>query len=129
MLTHVRIDKYLWSVRIFKSRNIAAEECKKSNILVNGINVKPSHNIKEGDKIQIKSPPIIKSFLVVGLIEKRTSAALAKQYISEVTPLEEYNKLNEFKTNTRMAFEKHDKGAGRPTKKDRREIDKFKSSI
>ncbi|HOZ30893.1 MAG TPA: S4 domain-containing protein [Bacteroidales bacterium] len=129
MLTTIRIDKYLWSVRVFKSRNMASEECKKSHVLVNSFPVKPSHAIKVNDLIQIKMHPILKSFAVLGLIEKRVSAVLAKQYINDITPADEYNKLEMHKNIQRMAFVKQEKGTGRPTKKDRRQIDKFKTDI
>ncbi|MDD3740916.1 MAG: S4 domain-containing protein [Bacteroidales bacterium] len=129
MLTAVRIDKYLWSVRIYKTRSIATEECKHSHVLVNDMPVKPSYNIKLGDKIQIKVPPIIKSFIVIGILDKRVSAVLSKQYITEITPEEEYNKLAILQDNRKSAFETHEKGLGRPTKKNRREIDKFKNDL
>lgn len=125
MLTTVRIDKYLWSVRIYKTRSIATEECKNSHVLINGAQVKPSYNIKEADTIQIKASPIIKTFKVKSLIEKRVSATLAKQCIEDITPEEEYNKLHLQKNN----FVQHEKGMGRPTKRNRRQIDKFKTDI
>jgi ribosome-associated heat shock protein Hsp15 len=129
MLTAVRIDKYLWSVRIYKTRSIATEECKHSHVLVNGNCVKPSYNIKVGDIIQIKASPILKSYKVIGILDKRVSAVLSTQYIADITPEEEFNKLAFIQNNRKSAFVKHEKGLGRPTKKDRREIDKFKNDL
>ncbi|HNQ68112.1 MAG TPA: RNA-binding S4 domain-containing protein [Bacteroidales bacterium] len=129
MLTAVRIDKYLWSVRIYKTRSIATDECKHSHVLINDNYVKPSYNVKVGDKIQIKAPPIIKSYKVIGILDKRVSAVLSTEYITDITPQEEYDKLVLIQNNRKLAFVKHEKGLGRPTKKDRREIDKFKNEL
>jgi ribosome-associated heat shock protein Hsp15 len=121
MYEQIRIDKYLWAVRIFKTRSLATEKCRKGHVLINGIPIKPSRMIKIDDKIDIKAPPIIRSFIVKGLIEKRVSATIAQQNVSEVTDSQELIKLSLAKKNT----DQRDKGTGRPTKKDRREIDKF----
>ncbi len=121
MCEQVRIDKYLWAVRIFKTRSIASEECKKGRVLVNDFPVKASKNIKLNDRIDIKFPPIIRSFIVTGLIEKRVSASLAKENVEEITEPETFAKLSAIKNN----YIVRDKGTGRPTKKDRRLIEKF----
>ena len=122
MLLNIRIDKYLWAVRIFKTRNIASEECRKGRVIVNDIAVKQSKIIREGEIIYIKCPPVLRSFKVLKVIERRVSANLAKEAIEEITPAEEFAKLK-FAKNT---FVIRDAGSGRPTKKDRRLIDKFK---
>lgn len=119
----LRIDKYLWAVRIFKTRNIAAEECKKSHVIINDIAVKPSRTVKEGETILIKFSPLIRSFRIDGLIERRVSAVLAKNYITEITPESEFEKLKLAHNN----FVQRDKGSGRPTKKERRLIDNLKN--
>jgi len=122
MTQNIRIDKYLWAVRVFKTRNICTEECKKGHVVIDGIPVKPSRNVKEGDVINIKFSPILRTFKVLGLLEKRVSAVLAKDFVHEITPEEEFEKLKLI----RNTFVHHDRGSGRPTKKDRRSIEKFK---
>ena len=124
MTINTRIDKYLWSVRIYKTRNLATEECKKGHILIDNVPVKPSRIVRKGEKISIKFPPIIRTFTVVDIIDKRVSAVLAKEAITETTPEEELAKLKV----PRNSFVQRDSGAGRPTKKDRRLIDKFKET-
>ena len=118
----VRIDKFLWSVRIFKTRTIAAEECEKHRILVNGAEVKPSRHVKVGDKLMVKKMPVVYTYDIIQLIDKRQSASLVKNYIVDTTPPEEINKAEIEQT---TAFVKRDRGAGRPTKKERREIEKI----
>jgi ribosome-associated heat shock protein Hsp15 len=122
MLQNLRIDKFLWAVRVYKTRNLATEECKKGHVLVNSIAVKPSRAVHIDDIIQIKMPPILRTYKVLGLLEKRVSATIAKDFVIETTPDEEFLKIQLAKN----TFEKHDKGAGRPTKKTRRLIDKLK---
>jgi len=120
----VRIDKFLWSVRIFKTRTIAAEECEKHRVLINNTEVKPSRHIKVGDKLTVKKLPIVHTYDIIKLIDKRQSASLVKNYIIDTTPPEEINKAELAQT---TAFVKRDRGAGRPTKKERREIEKMVS--
>lgn len=124
MPENIRIDKYLWAVRIFKTRNIAAEECKKGHVIISGVAVKPSRIVKNDERIDIKFSPIMRSFIVLNPIEKRVSAILAKEAIKEITTEEEFAKLK----NLKNTFVTRDIGAGRPTKKDRRLIDKFKEN-
>lgn len=121
MTQNVRIDKYLWAVRVFKTRNLATEECKKAHVIINDVAVKPSRIVKQGETILVKFPPIIRSFVVDGIIEKRVSAALAKTYVTETTPESEFEKLKLAHNN----FVQRDRGSGRPTKKERRLIDKI----
>ena len=116
MNENVRIDKYLWAVRVYKTRNLAADECKKAHILINNTPVKPSRIIKSGDVINIKFPPIVRTFVVTAPLEKRVSATLAKNYVTETTPESEFEKLK----NAKNDFVQHDKGSGRPTKKERK---------
>jgi len=118
----VRIDKFLWSVRIFKTRAIAAEECGKNRVLVNGAEVKPSRHIKSGDKLTVKKPPVTHTYDIINLIDKRQPASLVKNYIADTTPQSELDKVEM----ARMTeFVKRDRGAGRPTKKERREFEKI----
>lgn len=121
---HIRIDKWLWAVRIFKTRNMAANACKKSKVLLNGSNVKPSHTVKIGDVIEVRHSIITRTFNVKGLLEKRVSAKIAVDYVEETTPPEEFKKLRVIRDNP-FAF--REKGTGRPTKKDRREITRLRN--
>ena len=120
----VRIDKFLWSVRIFKTRTISAEECDKHRVLVNGAEVKPSRHVKVGDKLTVKKMPVIHTYDIIKLIDKRQSASLVNNYIIDTTPQEELDKAEIART---TAFVQRDRGAGRPTKKERREIEKIVS--
>ena len=117
----VRIDKFLWSVRIYKTRTIAAEECSKNRVLVNGTEAKPSRNVKAGDKLTVKKLPVAYTYDIVQLIDRRQPASLVGNYIVDTTPQDELDKLE---TN-RTAFVQRDRGAGRPTKKERREMEKI----
>ena len=117
----MRLDKFLWSVRIYKTRVIAAEECEKHRVLVNDAEAKPSRQLKVGDKLTVKKMPIVHSFDIIKLIDKRQPASLVQNYIIETTPSEEFDKAEMARL---TAFVKRDRGAGRPTKKERREIEK-----
>ena len=121
MTEGVRIDKWLWAVRIFKTRSIAIEEINKNRVLINGYPVKPSRLITIGEELEVK-PPIIRSYKVLGLIDKRVGAKLAPQYVEDITPVEELNKLELARYNRSGV---RDKGSGRPTKKERRDLDVF----
>jgi len=121
-MSEVRIDKWMWATRIFKTRTIAAEACKKGRIMINGITMKPSRMIKVGDIIQIRKPPVTYSFKVLALSERRMGAKLVPEYLENVTPPEQYEILE---MNKISGFINRSKGLGRPTKKDRRELDGF----
>ena len=118
----VRIDKFLWSVRIYKTRTIAAEECDKHRVLINGAEVKPSRHVKVGDKMTVKKLPVVYTYDIIQLIDKRQPASLVRNYIVDTTPQEELNKVE---MNRMTAFVQRDRGAGRPTKKERRELEKI----
>ncbi|MDL2231489.1 RNA-binding S4 domain-containing protein [Porphyromonadaceae bacterium OttesenSCG-928-L07] len=120
----VRIDKWLWAVRIFKTRSIAAEECNKGHVSVGDQKVKPSREIRVGDVVKVRMAPIERSYKVKQLSEKRMSASLAVDFVEDITPPEMYDLLNAAKA---FGFERRDRGIGRPTKRDRRMIDKLKS--
>lgn len=121
----IRIDKWLWAVRIFKTRSMAAEACRKGQVMIDGINLKPSRDISVGDEIQVKRPPIIRTYLVKAVTGKRMSAKLAVDFVEDITPQEQFDLLNAVKT---YGFEQRDRGTGRPTKRDRRDIEKLKNS-
>ncbi|HOW08417.1 MAG TPA: RNA-binding S4 domain-containing protein [Bacteroidales bacterium] len=118
----VRIDKFLWSVRIYKTRTIATEACKKGRIIINDIQVKPSRIISAGEIIVVKKPPVSFTFRVIEPVENRVGAKLAGNYVEDLTPEEEKQKL-EFKNAGFSGY--REKGTGRPTKKERRDLDNF----
>lgn len=118
----VRIDKWLWAVRLFKTRSLAIEACKKGRIMIQSTTIKPSRMIKVGDIIQIKRPPITYSFEVLALTEKRMGAKLVPEFMKDVTPKSEYDILELSKVS---GFVDRQRGMGRPTKKDRRDLDGF----
>ena len=121
-MSEARIDKWLWAVRIFKTRTIAAEACKKGRISINGTQVKPSRMIKPGEVIQVKKPPITYSFKVLQTIEKRVGAKLVQEMLENVTTPDQYELLE---MNKISGFVDRARGTGRPTKKERRSLDKF----
>ena len=121
-MNEVRIDKWMWATRIFKTRTIAAEACKKGRIMIGGVTIKPSRMIKVGDVIQVRKPPITFSFKVIGLIENRVGAKLVPNYLENVTTPDQYEILE---MNRISGFVNRAKGLGRPTKKDRRELEQF----
>ena len=124
MKEEVRIDKWLWAMRLFKTRSIAADACKKGKIMMSGQNLKPSRTIKVGDIIHIRKSPIIYSFRVLALTENRLGAKLVPEYMENVTTPDQYELLEITKIS---GFINRDKGTGRPTKKDRRDLDEFLS--
>lgn len=121
-LVSVRLDKWLWAVRLYKTRTAAAEACNGGKVQIKGLHVKPSRNVHVGDIIVAGCSEIIKTSKVIGLIEKRVGAKLVKNYLEDLTPASEYEKLKE-KSETPFLF--RPKGAGRPTKKDRRSMKNF----
>ena len=94
-MNEVRIDKWMWATRIFKTRTIAAEACKKGRIMIGGVTIKPSRMIKVGDVIQVRKPPITFSFKVIGLIENRVGAKLVPNYLENVTTPDQYDSGDE----------------------------------
>lgn len=121
-----RIDKWLWAVRIYKTRSIAAEACKKGRVLLNGIQAKPAHTVKEGDVVSVKKPPITWSFKALQAIEKRVGAKLVPNMIENVTAPDQLEILEVSKIS---GFVNRAKGTGRPTKKERRELDDFTDPV
>ena len=118
----VRIDKWLWAVRIFKTRSIATDAIKMGRVTISGQKVKPSRNVKVGDVIDVKKPPITYSFKVLALAENRMGAKLVPGFMENVTRKEQLDLLE---MNHISGFRDRAKGLGRPTKKDRRDIDDF----
>ena len=122
MKTEVRIDKWLWAVRLFKTRSLAAEACKKGKVIIQNIQVKPSRNIKVGDVICIKRNPILFSFKVLALSENRMNAKLVAGFMENVTTADQLELIELGKLAGQTG---RDRGTGRPTKKERRELDDF----
>jgi ribosome-associated heat shock protein Hsp15 len=123
-VNHSRIDKFLWFVRIFKTRTLAIEACKKGRVIINGVPVKPSRIIKLGENIDVKKPPVVYSYIAKDFPKSRISPKLVENYIDDVTSPEELKKLEMQES----FFIKRDRGMGRPTKKERRDIDKIKTA-
>jgi ribosome-associated heat shock protein Hsp15 len=116
----LRIDKYLWAIRIFKTRTMAAEACKAGRVKLDNQNIKPSHEVKVGETYQVSKGIERKMLKVTALLENRTDAKTAVNFYEDLTPVEH---TQAFKTIFHAPMLKRDRGAGRPTKRDRREID------
>lgn len=117
-----RIDKYLWSIRVYKTRSEAADACKSGKVKVNDMEAKASRNVKEGDMVVIRKGSVYYTYKVLIPIDKRQPAAKVELFAENLTPAEELEKL---KAPIETLFMKRDRGAGRPTKKERRTIDKL----
>lgn len=122
MKTEVRIDKWLWAVRLFKTRSLAAEACKKGKVLIKGVEAKPSRNVKVGDVVCVKKNPVLFSFEVLALSENRMGARLVPEYMKNVTTPDQ---LELYELGKIAAQNNREKGTGRPTKKERRDLDEF----
>ena len=121
-MSEARIDKWMWAVRIFPARISAAEACKKGRISINGALAKAARTIKPGDVIQVRKPPVTYSFKVLQTIEKRVGAKLVPEMMENITTPDQYELLEMSKVS---GFINRAKGTGRPTKKDRRELEDF----
>ena len=114
-MAEARIDKWMWASRIFKTRTIAAEACKKGRVSINGSQVKPARTVKPGDVIEVRKPPITYSFKVLQAIEKRVGAKLIPEILENVTSPEQYELLEMSKIS---GFVDRARGTGRPRKTD-----------
>lgn len=122
MSDQARIDKWLWAVRIYKTRSIAAEACKKGHISIGDRTAKPAHNVRVGDIVNVKKAPVTYSFKVLQCAEHRVGAKLVPELMENVTSQEQYEILEM----SRMSgFVGRARGTGRPTKKERRDLDMF----
>ena len=122
MAEGVRIDKWLFAVRLYKTRSQASEECRKGKVTIGGMNVKPSRELKVGETIQLRRPPITRSYKILALTESRMAAKLVPEFLVETTPASE---LEILKVQKQMSVFNRERGSGRPTKKDRRDMDDF----
>lgn len=121
-MNEARIDKWMWAVRIFKTRTIAAEACKKGRVSINGAQAKAARTVKPGDVIQVRKPPVTYSFKVLQPIEKRVGAKIVNEMMENVTTPDQYELLEMSRIS---GFVNRAKGTGRPTKKDRRSLEEF----
>ena len=120
-----RIDKWLWAVRLYKTRSLATDACKNGRITINGTAVKPSKTVHEGDTVTVRKPPVTYTFRVLQAIENRVGAKLVPEMLENLTPKEQYDILE---MNRISGFVNRARGTGRPTKKDRRELDDFRDA-
>lgn len=123
MPEEVRIDKFLWCVRLYKTRSLATEVCRKGKVRCKDEPVKPSREVKPGDEYTIHDHGIVRRIRVVELLKNRVGAKLVSTYIEDLTPAEEFEKLSLLHN---RGFERRDRGVGRPTKRERRDIDRLK---
>ena len=125
-MQEVRIDKYLWAIRVFKTRTEATDACKGGKIRVNGADTKPSKMVKAGDVIVARKGAVTYTYKVLSLVDKRQGAKLVSEFAENLTPQEELDKL---RAPVETFFLKRDRGAGRPTKKDRRQMESLWESM
>lgn len=121
----IRIDKWLWAVRVFKTRNQASEACRGGKVKIDGNSVKPSREVRVGDVIEVQVALIKKVLRIKQMVKNRVGAKFVADLVEDLTPLEEYEKLDMLRI---LNSEKRDRGIGRPTKKDRRDIDHLKDA-
>lgn len=117
-----RLDKWLWAARIYKTRTLAADACKNGRITINGATAKPARTIKPGDVVGVKKAPVTYSFRVKQAIEKRVGAKILPDILENITPPEQYEMLEMSRIS---GFVDRARGTGRPTKKERRALDRF----
>jgi len=122
MAEGTRIDKYLFAVRLYKTRSLASEECRKGKVTIGGMNVKPSRELKVGETFQLRRPPITRSYKILALTESRMAAKMVPEFLLETTPASELEILEVQKN---MSVYNRERGTGRPTKKERRDLDDF----
>lgn len=122
----LRIDKYLWAIRVFKTRTLATEACKAGRVKLNDQNIKPSHEVKIGEIYQVSKGIERRVLKVTGLLENRRDAKTAGEFYEDLTPVEQ---THAFKSMFHAPMLKRDSGTGRPTKRDRREIDELKDGF
>lgn len=123
MAAEERVDKWLWAMRVFKTRTIATDACKKGRVTMGGVSVKPSRTVKPGDVVEVRKPPVTYTFRVKAVTGNRLGAKLVPEYLENITPQSQYDLLEM----TRISgFVDRQRGTGRPTKRDGREMSRFK---
>lgn len=122
----VRVDKYLWAIRVFKTRTDATDACKGNKVTVGGLAVKPSREVKAGEVIEVRKGAVHYTYRIIAPLEKRVGAKEVEKYALNLTPESELEKLH---APVETFFIKRDRGTGRPTKKERREMDTLYDSF
>lgn len=125
-MIEVRVDKWLWAVRVFKTRTIATEACKRGRVSINGASAKPARTVRVGDVVSVRKPPVTYSFRVLEVLNNRVGAKLVPEKMQNITPEAEYHLLEMQRLATQG---QRAKGLGRPTKKDRRDIEEFTEDL
>lgn len=118
----MRLDKWLWATRIFKTRALAVEACQRERVTIDDRTAKPASSVRPGQVIEVRLPDTTRTVRVTNLTDKRIGAKLVDDYLEDLTPVSEYERQKEF---WRSAPARRERGSGRPTKKDRRETDRF----
>lgn len=121
-LEKVRIDRWLWAVRVFKTRGAAAEACKGGKVEIDGENVKPSRGVRLGEKVEVNKDGVLREYRVVGLLLKRVGAKVVADFVEDLTPPE---RLEVRRETVAQRLLQRESGLGRPTKRERREIDRL----
>lgn len=121
-MMEARLDKWLWAARIYKTRSLAIDACKNGRVMIGGVKVKPSRMIKVGEEIQVRKPPITYTFRVLQAIQNRVGAKLVPEVLENITTPDQYELLE---MNRISGFVNRARGTGRPTKKERRDLDEF----
>ncbi len=122
----IRADKYLWAIRIFKTRSEASDACNGGKVKIGGASVKASKTVKVGDILEIRKGPLTLTYRVLKLSGSRMGAALVPDFAENLTPESELQKMH---APRETVYIQRDKGSGRPTKKDRRQIDELMDSL
>ena len=123
----IRIDQWLWAARLYKTRSLANQACRGGKVQVAGTAVKPARPLREDEVVEIKQPPIARVYRVKALAAKRVSAALARELVEEITPAADLEMLALARRDPLgLIFAARDRGSGRPTKKDRREMNRIR---
>lgn len=123
----MRIDKYLWSVRVYKSRSLANEAIKRGRVALDGVPVKPAKEVEVGDILSVRKPPLVLTLRIEALPKSRVGAKLVSTYMTDLTPESEYAKLRPLQYGAGMMV--RDAGSGRPTKRERRQLDALRESL
>lgn len=121
------MDVWTWAARLFKSRSIASSACKKSQVMVNDQRCKPSRQVRVGDRIEVTKGVLVLTVEVKAILHKRVGAKLVGEYLIDHTPLSTYQKAGEISRRKRLSGPKREAGSGRPTKRERRELDQLEA--
>ena len=123
----IRIDQWLWAARLYKTRTLANQACRGGKVQIAGAAVKPARPLRGNEIVEIKQPPIVRLFQIKKLAAKRVSATLARELVEEITPIADLEKLALARRDPLgLIFAARDRGSGRPTKKERRELEKLR---